>query len=205
MTGEHAVGRVIARPFDGDARRTSSAPTGRKDFSVAPPSRSYLDELQATGVPVHAVGKVRDLFAGVGIDAMPPGGRRTSAAIAAIDALLRDARRTASSSPTSSRPTRSTATARTSRASTRALREIDAAVGRWLDAAARPTTCSSSPPTTASTRALPHTDHTREHVPLLAAFARATDGRRHDGPMADVGATTLKWLAGREADALPGR
>src|SRR6187200_2148816 len=72
MTAEHAVGRVIARPFEGtpgDFRRTE----GRKDFAVTPPGRSYLDELQSAGVPVHAVGKVRDLFAGVGVDEYHPG------------------------------------------------------------------------------------------------------------------------------------
>jgi phosphopentomutase len=49
----------------------------------------------------------------------------------------------------------------------------------------------------------PRTDHTREHAPLLAAF----DGhgsRRHDGPLADVGASVLAWLAGRDAPDLPG-
>ena len=49
----------------------------------------------------------------------------------------------------------------------------------------------------------PGTDHTREHVPLLAAFA-GHGGRRHDGPFADVGACVLRWLAGRDVDALPG-
>ena len=50
----------------------------------------------------------------------------------------------------------------------------------------------------------PHTDHTREYSPLLATFA-GQDGRRHDGPLADVGATVLRRLTGREAPALPGR
>jgi phosphopentomutase len=49
----------------------------------------------------------------------------------------------------------------------------------------------------------PHTDHTREHAPLLAVFA-GDGGRRHDGPLADVGASTLDWLTGRDAPALPG-
>jgi phosphopentomutase len=49
---------------------------------------------------------------------------------------------------------------------------------------------------------LPGTDHTREHAPLLARFA-GDDGRRHDGPFADVGASVLRWLSGRDAD-LPG-
>ena len=44
----------------------------------------------------------------------------------------------------------------------------------------------------------PGTDHTREHVPLLARFA-GHGGRRHDGPFADVGASVLRWLAGRDA------
>jgi phosphopentomutase len=72
LVGEHAVGRVITRPFAGvapDFKRTG----GRRDFSVAPPSRSYLEELQADGVEVHTVGKVGELFAGVGIDAQHPG------------------------------------------------------------------------------------------------------------------------------------
>ena len=47
-----------------------------------------------------------------------------------------------------------------------------------------------------------HTDHTREYVPLLAHY-RVDRGRRHDGPLADVGASVLHWLAGRES-SLPG-
>jgi phosphopentomutase len=37
----------------------------------------------------------------------------------------------------------------------------------------------------------------------MAAGGRL-DGRRHDGPLADVGASVLRWLTGREAGALPG-
>jgi phosphopentomutase len=36
-------------------------------------------------------------------------------------------------------------------------------------------------------------------------LARANAGVRHDGPLADVGATVLRWLAGRDAANLPGR
>ena len=50
----------------------------------------------------------------------------------------------------------------------------------------------------------PGTDHTREHVPLLAAFA-GHGGRRHDGPMADVGASCLRWLTGRDAPSCRAR
>ncbi len=50
----------------------------------------------------------------------------------------------------------------------------------------------------------PGTDHTREHVPLLACFA-GHRSRRHDGPLADVGASVLAWLAdGAHVGELPG-
>ena len=66
LTGEHAVGRVIARPFVGNPggyRRTSE----RRDFSLEPPAGTLLDRLTAHGWPVITVGKVDDLFAGRGV------------------------------------------------------------------------------------------------------------------------------------------
>jgi len=63
LVGEHAVSRVIARPFEGapgDYRRTSR----RKDFSIAPVGTTLLDRLAAAGVPRIGIGKVDDLFAG---------------------------------------------------------------------------------------------------------------------------------------------
>ncbi len=48
-----------------------------------------------------------------------------------------------------------------------------------------------------------HTDHTREYAPLLARF-EGNDGSRHDGPLADVGASVFRWLTGRDAPELPG-
>jgi phosphopentomutase len=199
MTGEHAVGRVIARPFEGEPgafRRTE----GRKDFSVKPPGRSYLEELQAAGVPVHAVGKVRDLFAGVGVDAYHPGASNERG-IAAISELARDldaglvfANLVETDQVYGHR--------HDVEGFHRALREIDAAVGEWLELLGDEDLLVLTADHGVDPRA-PHTDHTREHAPLLARF-RGHDGRRHDGPLADVGASTLKWLAGREAPELPG-
>ena len=63
LQGEHAVSRVIARPFAGaagDYQRTSR----RKDFSIAPVGDTLLDRLAAAGVPRVGIGKVDDLFAG---------------------------------------------------------------------------------------------------------------------------------------------
>lgn len=66
LTGDYAVGRVIARPFngqDGDYHRTAA----RHDYSLAPPSPTMLDALSAAGQEVIGIGKIYDIFAGVGI------------------------------------------------------------------------------------------------------------------------------------------
>jgi phosphopentomutase len=199
MTGEHALGRVIARPFEGAPgafRRTE----GRKDFAVAPPGRSYLDELQGAGVPVHAVGKVRDLFAGVGIDEYHPGptNERGIAVIGELLARLDDGLVFANLVETD----QVYGHRHDVEGFHRALREIDAAVGEWLGLMRDEDLLVLTADHGVDPRA-PHTDHTREHAPLLATFA-GQDGRRHDGPLADVGASTLKWLASGEAPELPG-
>ncbi|MGH2968632.1 MAG: phosphopentomutase, partial [Solirubrobacteraceae bacterium] len=78
MQGEHAVGRIIARPFRGKPgafERTE----GRKDLALPPPARSYMDELRAAGLPVHTVGKVGQVFAGVGVDHEHPGSTNAKA------------------------------------------------------------------------------------------------------------------------------
>ncbi|MFL5738084.1 MAG: phosphopentomutase [Actinomycetota bacterium] len=66
LTGRHRVGRVIARPFDGEPGRFVRTP-GRRDFSVPPPRPTLLDACRAAGVSVYGVGKIQDIFAGAGI------------------------------------------------------------------------------------------------------------------------------------------
>ncbi len=66
LSGEHAVGRVIARPFVGsypDFTRT----VNRHDFSLLPPQETVLDEIQKAGMETIGVGKIYDIFAGKGI------------------------------------------------------------------------------------------------------------------------------------------
>ena len=71
LTGEHAVGRVIARPFDGEPG--SFYRTGnRHDFSLKPPGQTVLSLLQENRIPVTAIGKISDIFAGEGISASYP-------------------------------------------------------------------------------------------------------------------------------------
>lgn len=66
LQGEHAVGRVIARPFDGEDGTFVRTPE-RRDFSLPPPGPTILDALVDSGIAVHAVGKIRDIFSGQGI------------------------------------------------------------------------------------------------------------------------------------------
>lgn len=66
LTGEHAVGRVIARPFVGTSGNYTRTPR-RHDYSLLPPGRTMLDQLQDAGKTVIGVGKIRDIFAGKGI------------------------------------------------------------------------------------------------------------------------------------------
>jgi phosphopentomutase len=199
MSGEHAVGRVIARPFKGEPGHFERT-EGRKDLALEPPGRSYLQELQADGIPTHTVGKIGQVFAGVGVDHTHPGATNAKA-IASTDELI---------------DTLDHGLVFANLVETdqvyghrqdvpgfhEALKQIDAAVGRWLETLDPGedllvlTADHGCDPTT------PGTDHTREHVPLLARFT-GHGGRRHDGPFADVGASALRWLAGRDAE-LPG-
>lgn len=63
---EHAVGRVIARPFTGEPGCFARTPR-RKDFSLKPPSKTVLDYAVENGYNVYAVGKIAEIFAGRGI------------------------------------------------------------------------------------------------------------------------------------------
>jgi phosphopentomutase len=194
LRGEHAVGRVIARPFEGEPGAFRRLP-GRRDYSLPPPGPTHLDLLAEQGVPVCAVGKVGEVFAGRGVsETRPAHDNRT--AIAALDDLLAE-------------PGGGLAFANLVDTDTvyghrkdvhgfaAALREVDAAVARWT-AALRPgdllVLCADHgvDPDSAGS------DHTRELSPLLATFD-GHDGRRVEAPMASVGASVHRWLTGRDA------
>ena len=67
LRGRHAVGRVIARPFVGDAKTGFTRTPNRHDFSLEPPKETLLDALKKEGKTVYAVGKINDIFAGRGV------------------------------------------------------------------------------------------------------------------------------------------
>jgi len=199
MRGEHTVGRVIARPFEGEPGAFRRG-EGRRDYAAPPPGRSYLEELQDAGVPVHGVGKIRDLFAGVGVDAKHDGATNAKG-IASTTGLLRDLDRglifvnlVETDQVYGHRHDVEGFHA--------ALKEIDAAVGDWLGLLRDDDMLVLTADHGVDPDA-PHTDHTREYSPLLARF-EGHGGRRHDGPLADVGASVLRWLAGRDAPELAG-
>jgi len=71
LVGEHGVGRVIARPFDGTPgafQRTAL----RKDFSITPPRATLLDVLEEKDIAAIGVGKIEDIFAGSGVSESVP-------------------------------------------------------------------------------------------------------------------------------------
>ncbi len=86
--GKHAVGRVIARPFEGTHpfKRTAR----RHDYSLTPPAPTMLDLIRDAGMDTIAVGKITDIFAGQGVSetlrtANNDEGMATTAAVAARD------------------------------------------------------------------------------------------------------------------------
>ncbi len=62
LTGEHAVGRVIARPYVGTSGNYTRT-TNRHDFSLEPTKDTILDVINAQGMEVLSVGKIYDIFA----------------------------------------------------------------------------------------------------------------------------------------------
>jgi phosphopentomutase len=215
MRGEHGVGRVIARPFagrEGAFGRTQ----GRRDFTLRPPSRSYLQELRDAGVEVHGVGKISDLFAGVGISRSHPGASNAQA-LESTDSLARRLER-GLVFVNLVETDQAYGHRKDVEGFADALRHLDT----WLASHLERMRAEDLLIITADhgvDPAHPGTDHTREYAPLLAltgemarvraagsrSRAERAAGSRHDGPLADVGATALQWLSGGDAQGLPGR
>jgi len=87
LVGEHAVGRVIARPFVGKSGNYTRT-TNRRDFSVEPPRKTVIDLLADEGIDTVAIGKIDDLFAGRGLKKKI----HTKSNAQGIDEIIRSAR-----------------------------------------------------------------------------------------------------------------
>jgi len=89
MRGEHNVGRIIARPFEGEAgtfRRTA----GRHDYAVEPPRDTLLDKMKKVGLDVISIGKIYDIFAGRGLTESNPTGSNREGMAKTYKMLKRD-------------------------------------------------------------------------------------------------------------------
>jgi phosphopentomutase len=166
------LGRVIARPFvgaPGDFRRTSH----RRDFAMKPIAETVLDRLTAAGVPVVAIGKIQDLFAGQGI----PHSVHTASDDEGMDAVMAEMEITPRGFLFANLVDFDTLYGHRNDVSGYAanLERFDARLAQVLprlqeDDLLMVTADHGNDPTTAST------DHAREHVPLLVTGARVQDG-----------------------------
>ena len=203
LTGKHAVGRVIARPFTGAPGSYERTPN-RHDYSLEPRRPNYLTLVREAGVTVHGVGKIRDIFAGCDIDESYPS-KSNVEGIQKIEQLLQEldegfifANLVETDSLWGHRndPVNFH----------RCLQDFDRRLPDLLEAL-RPgdllilTSDHGCDPTT------PSTDHSREHAMLLAYVAgRNASGQIHSGEFADVGATVNAWLKGKAPSrGIPGQ
>jgi len=67
LLAPYDIGRVIARPFEGDAASGFRRTTHRRDYALPPPAPTLFDAVQAAGGEVIAVGKISDIFAHQGV------------------------------------------------------------------------------------------------------------------------------------------
>jgi phosphopentomutase len=203
LTGKHAVGRVIARPFvgvPGAYERTAN----RHDFSLEPRRPNYLSLVRDAGHKVYGVGKIGDIFAHQDIDeefhtrSNVEGIQKTEELLRSVDDGLIFTNLVETDSLWGHRndPVNFH----------RCLQDFDRRLPDLLDAL-RPndllilTSDHGCDPTT------PSTDHSREYALLLAYVeGRNAAGRIHeDGEFADVGATINAWLGGKGAPkGIPG-
>jgi phosphopentomutase len=68
MRGEHNIGRIIARPFNGTGKGQFKRTANRKDFSVKPTGETVVERAHKAGKRVVGLGKIADIFDRVGID-----------------------------------------------------------------------------------------------------------------------------------------
>lgn len=193
LVGRHAVGRVIARPFEGEPgsyRRTSR----RRDFSLEPTAPTVLDRLHAAGHRTVTVGKVDDLFAGRGVRDAIHTTSNEEGEMVLMDLVKRagdglvfanlvdfDTQFGHRNDPPGF---------------ARALEKFDQVFGEFADRLrgdemAWVTADHGNDPTT------PGTDHTREYVPLLVSGPRVRDGvdLGTRSTFADLGATLAELFS----------
>jgi phosphopentomutase len=197
LDGPNRVGRVIARPFTGEAgnfRRTER----RHDYAVEPPRPMLLDVLAEKKIPVFGVGKIHDIYNGRGVDDYVTTKNNADGMAKISEALVQ-------------RPSGLIFAnlvdfdmlyghRKDVEGFARSLEEFDAMLGPFLDSL-RPTDlllitadhgCDPDPVN-------PTTDHSREYVPILA-YSPGVRGGASLGTratLADMGQTVAENFGGR--------
>lgn len=92
LVGKYGVGRVIARPFVGNAKDGYVRTSGRHDFSLKPTKTTMLDAISAAGLTVYGIGKINDIFAGKGITEYVRTSGNADGMKKTLDALCKDFR-----------------------------------------------------------------------------------------------------------------
>jgi phosphopentomutase len=203
LTGNHAVGRVIARPFTGEPGNYERT-AGRHDYSLEPRRPNYLTLIHDAGAAVHGVGKIGPIFSGCDIDESHET-KSNFEGISQTERLLQEVEH---------------GFVFTNLVETdmlwghrndpvnfhRCLQDFDRRLPDLLEALREGdllvlTSDHGCDPTT------PSTDHSREYALLLAyVHGKNAAGRFHEGEFADVGATVNAWLGGRSpAKRTPGQ
>lgn len=230
LKGEHAVVRVIARPFIGQPGNFTRTPR-RRDFSLTPP-RTYLNLLAEIGVPVHGVGKIHQIFAGSGVAFE----HKTESNADGLDRLMSLMDEVEEGLIFTNLVDFDMLWGHRNDAGGFAagLEEVDKSIPAII-AACRPDDLFIITADHGCDPTFPGTDHTREYVPLLARLgsgvfspggslfeaapvdydsptgpSRQPKDEPYEGEFADVGATVFRFFTGSklqiaEAMAMPGR
>ncbi len=90
LQGEHALGRVIARPFAGPGKGAFARTPRRRDFSLPPTGETLLDVMQAQGLMTMGIGKIEDIFCMRGLVESNHAAGNTACMDAMMDTLDRD-------------------------------------------------------------------------------------------------------------------
>lgn len=189
MEGEHAVGRVIARPFTGEGPGRYRRTTGRRDFPLPPPRPTALDRLSQAGRKVHAVGKIHDIFTGRGIATHAKTGDNQEGIEATLAALVDPEVDLVFTNLVDFDTDYGHRNDPAGYAA--AVEEFDRRLPE-LRAALPPTGCLIVTADHGNDPTTPGTDHSRERVPLLVFGGRVKRGAVGDRDFADLGATLLE-------------
>ncbi|MDJ0625961.1 MAG: phosphopentomutase [Candidatus Caenarcaniphilales bacterium] len=199
LRGKHEVSRVIARPFAGEPGSFYRLSEKRHDYAIEPRGETILSFLSKNNCETISIGKINDIFCGVGIDKVCEG-KSNEVCMQNIEEIIK-------TNPSKDQFIFANLVETDSHFGHRnnavgfgeALEKIDAEIGKWIDLLKNDdllilTADHGCDPT------LEGTDHTREYVPILAfspSFEEKVSESLSIGTresFADVASSVLKWF-----------